>query len=172
MFTFPQLRELARTLRNRKVLSVFVDTSATGEGSSWREELQRALAGLDAMPPHLSRAEGTARALCMAHLWTALEGMRGVPGRPAWVAYVTTDDVVAAGPVPARLETGAFWQNGVVVAPLLSEVAAPGVVALADIVAEEVAEYPNAAVAGTRAPLRYPLANSPNAGRSSQAAPA
>lgn len=127
MFAFAQLRELERRLRNRKVLSVFVDTSDTDptKGSTWRDELNRALLRLDAMPPYVSSGERTARELCIAHLRTALEGMRGAPGRPAWVAYVTTDDVVAAGPVRARLDTGVFWQTGIVVTPFRFARASP-----------------------------------------------
>lgn len=119
MFTFAQLRELQARLRNRKVLSVFVNMSVTTADTTWRAELNRALARLDAKPPHLPSGERTALDLCIAHLRTALEGIRGSPGEPGWVAYATTDDVVAAGPVRAQLETEAFWQNGIVVRPIM-----------------------------------------------------
>jgi hypothetical protein len=116
MLAFAELGQLERRLRSRKVLSVFVDTSAPEDGSAWRVKLDRALARLDATS--LSSGDRTARELCMAHLRTALEGRREAPGRPGWVAYVTTDDVVAAEPVPVAVETGVFWDNGIVVGPL------------------------------------------------------
>lgn len=127
MFTFAQLRELERRLRNRKVLSVFVDMSVTTAETTWRAEFNRALVRLDAKPPHLPSGERTALDLCIAHLCTALEGMRGTPGEPGWVAFVTTDDVVAAGRVRAHLETEAFWRNGIVVRPLMTAFVKPRV---------------------------------------------
>lgn len=171
MFAFAQLRELERRLRHRKVLSVFVDTSDTDrkKGSAWRDELNRALLRLDAMPPYVSSGERTARELCMAHLRTALEGMRGAPGRPAWVAYVTTDDVVAAGPVRARLDTGVVWQTGIVVTPFRSARAKPRAVALADVWSPQVADRPREAVSGIAATLPSSLVGSSNAGTSSHA---
>lgn len=118
MFTYAQLRELERQLKNRKVLSVFIDTSSAAAGPAWRMELNRALARLEATPPRLPEGERTARELCVGHLRAALEGMRETPGRPGWAAYVTTDDVVAAGPVRDRVETKVCWQNGIVVRPM------------------------------------------------------
>ena len=170
MFTFAQLRELERRLRNRKVLSVFVDTSDTGStrSSTWRDELNRALFRLDGMR-YVSSGERTARELCMAHLRTALEGMHGTPGRPAWVAYVTTDDVVAAGPVRARLDTGVFWQTGIVVTPFRSARAKPRAVALADVASPQAAGRPREAVSGIAATLPSSLVGSSNAGVSSHA---
>ena len=123
MFTYGQLRELEHQLKNRKVLSVFIDTSSAAAGTAWRMALNRALARLEATPPRLPEGERTARELCVAHLRAAVEGMRETPGRPGWVAYVTTDDVVAMGPVRDRVETKVFWQNGIVVRPMAG---APG----------------------------------------------
>lgn len=119
MLAFTQLHEVQRRLQKRKVLSVFVDTSGPADGPSWRAKLDRALANLDATPPRLSNGERTARDLCVAHLRTALESLRGTPGEPGWVAYVTTDDVVAAWPLHRPVETAVFWQSGIVMAPLL-----------------------------------------------------
>ena len=59
----------------------------------------------------------------MAHLRTTLEGIREAPEAPGWVAYVTTDDVVAGYPVDTRVETAVFWQAGIVTAPLLEATA-------------------------------------------------
>jgi hypothetical protein len=143
MLTFAALRDLERRLQNRKVLSVFVDTSAIQPPRrfGWREQLNRALARLEVTVPSCSSGERTARELCMAHLRTLLEGMRALPEGPGWVAYVTTDDVIASGAVRASLETSAFWQNGIVVAPLLSTVAAPRAIPFADVVSAAPEEW-------------------------------
>jgi hypothetical protein len=156
MITFGELRDLGRRLQNRKVLSVFVDTSAIASAKrfGWREELNRALARLEVTPPQLSSGERTARELCMAHLRTLLEGMRALPDGPGWVAYATTDDVVAAGPVRARLETAAFWEDGIVVAPLLATVTNSRAVPLADIVSEETVQRLGEDARATRLTLR------------------
>jgi hypothetical protein len=116
---FAELHDLQRRLRNRKVLSVFVDTSGTADGPSWRAKVERVLARLDATPPQLPSGERTARTLCMAHLRTFLESIRDTPRERGWFAYVTTDDVVTASPLDSQLETAAFWQTGIVMAPLL-----------------------------------------------------
>lgn len=117
---FAELHDLQRRLRNRKVLSVFIDTAGTADGPSWRVKVERVLARLDATPPQLPSGERTARALCMAHLRTFLECIRDTPKERGWYAYVTTDDVVAASPIDGQLETAAFWQTGLVMAPLLN----------------------------------------------------
>jgi hypothetical protein len=155
------------------VLSVFVDTSDADptNGSTWRDELNGALRRLDATPPHVSSGERTARELCMAHLRTALEGMRGAPGRPAWVAYVTTDDVVAAGPVRAHLDTGVFWQTGIVVTPLRSARANPRGVTLADVASAQVADRPRETGSNIAATPRPPVAGFSNAGTSHATSP-
>ena len=119
MLAFTELHDVQRRLQSRKVLSVFVDTSGAADSRSWRAKLDRALARLDARPPQLPSGERTARELCVAHLRTALESLRGTPGEPGWVAYVTTDDVVAAWPLHTPVETAVFWQRGIVMAPLL-----------------------------------------------------
>jgi hypothetical protein len=131
MVGFGELRELERRLRNRKVLTVFVDASVA-DRAAWRAELNRALFRLEAASPHLSAGERTARELCIAHLRTLLEGGRGAPGWPAWVAFVTTDDVVASGPVRARVATSVFWQTGIVVRPLRAGPTYRSVATLAD----------------------------------------
>lgn len=123
MLAFAELHEIQRRLRNRKVLSVFVDTRGTADGPSWRRGLDQALARLEVTAPYLPRGEHTARGLCVAHLRTTLESIREAPKEPGWVAYVTTDDVVAASPVDTPVETTVCWQIGIVIAPLLAAAA-------------------------------------------------
>jgi hypothetical protein len=123
MFDFAEVRDLERRLQNRKVLSVFVDTRETADGPSWRRKLDRALARLEATGPCPSSGDRTARELCMGHLRTTLEGIREAPEAPGWIAYVTTDDVVAGYPVDTRVETAVFWQTGIVTAPVLDATA-------------------------------------------------
>lgn len=125
MVAFAELHEIQRRLCNRRVLSVFIDTAGTADGPSWRAKLDRTLARLDATAPPLPSGERTARELCMAHLRTALEGIRGKPQEPGWVAYVTTDDVVAACPLDTRVETAVFWRTGIVMTPLLETAKRP-----------------------------------------------
>ncbi|HEX6050563.1 MAG TPA: hypothetical protein VFZ21_14890, partial [Gemmatimonadaceae bacterium] len=120
MLTLAEILEMERALRGRRVLSVLVDTSAMDPASRarWRTDLACALARLHAEAVRLPPGDRTALELCLAHLHTELEAMRWNPGGPAWVAYATTDDVILCGPVRARVQTGAFWQRGMVVAPL------------------------------------------------------
>lgn len=133
MLTTTQLRALERDLRHRTVLSVFIDTSAIdlARRDNWRLEAYRALARLNGALLHGSPGERTARELCVGHLATLLETMREIPRGASWVAYVTTDDVVAHGPVRARLDTRVFWRKGAVIAPLLPALTEPPVVAVA-----------------------------------------
>lgn len=133
MLTTTQLRALERGLRTRKVLSIFIDTSAPDlhRRQNWRTEAYRALARLDGALLHSPPGERTARELCVAHLSTLLETIRDTPRAPGWVAYVTTDDVVAHGPVRERIDTRVFWRAGAVIAPLLPALTEPPVVAVA-----------------------------------------
>jgi hypothetical protein len=123
MLTLTQVLGMERALRGQRVLSVFVDTSGTDSGtrSKWRTELDRAFARVLADAWRSTDGERTALELCLAHVRTAVEAAHGAPGRPGWVAYATTDDVVLAGAVRSPLETTAFWRRGLVVAPLLPD---------------------------------------------------
>lgn len=125
MLTSEEIQEMERALRGRRVLSVLVDTSgANGAGrSKWRTDLARALARLRAEAARMSPGDRTALELCLAHLHTELESIRWNPSGPSWVAYATTDDVILCGPARARVQTGAFWQLGMVVKPLYAPVA-------------------------------------------------
>jgi hypothetical protein len=103
------------------VLSVFIDTSDAGTPTKWRTELDRAFARLLAEASRSTDGDRTALELCLAHVRTALEAAHGAPGRPGWVAYATTHDVILEGTVRSPLETKAFWRRGLVVAPLLPD---------------------------------------------------
>jgi hypothetical protein len=76
------------------------------------------------------------------------------------VAYATTDDVVATGPVRARLETAAFWEDGIIVSPLLATVTKSRAVPLADIVSEETVQRLGEDPRATRLTLRPPRVDS------------
>lgn len=125
MLSLGEILDMERALRGRRVLSVFVDTSATDPAarSRWRTDLAQALARLHAEASRLTPGERTALELSLAHLRTELDSMRWAPAGPGWVAYATTDDVVLCGPVRARLQTAALWQPGLVVGPLETPVA-------------------------------------------------
>ena len=128
MLTSEEIQEMERALRGRRVLSVLVDTWGTNAAarSKWRTDLARALARLRAEAVRLSPGDRTALELCLAHLHTKLESIRWKPSGPAWVAYATTDDVILCGPVRARVQTGAFWQLGMVVKPRHAPIAGIG----------------------------------------------
>lgn len=121
MLTLTQVLGMERAVRGQRVLSVFIDTSDAGTPTKWRTELDRAFARLLAEASRSTDGDRTALELCFAHVRTALEAARGAPGRPGWVAYATTHDVILEGTVRSPLETKAFWRRGLVVAPLLPE---------------------------------------------------
>lgn len=125
MLAFTELNEVQRRLQWRRVLSVFIDTAGTADGPPWRAKLDRALARLEATAPYPPSGECTARELCTAHLRTTLRGIQGTPKEPGWVAYVTTDGVVAAFPLDTRIETAVFWQTGIVITPVLETAKRP-----------------------------------------------
>ena len=131
MLALAQLLGLERSLRGRRVLSVFVDTTVTDPASrwGWRSQLDRAFARLQSDAGGLQPGDRTALELCLAHVRTALQGARGTPGRPAWVAYATTDDVVLAEAVRTPVKTRVYWQHGMVIAPLLAQGAVAGAAA-------------------------------------------
>lgn len=128
MLALAQLLGLERSLRGRRVLSVFVDTTVTDPASrsGWRAQLDRAFARLQSDAGGMRPGDRTALELCLAHVRTALQGARGAPGRPGWVAYATTDDVVLAEAVRTPVKTRVYWQHGMVIAPLLAQGAVAG----------------------------------------------
>jgi hypothetical protein len=133
MLTATRLRALSNTLRDRKVLSVFIDLAANEaeyDHRDWRYDVHRAVARLRSSTC-LEPRERTARDLAVAHLLSLVETMREPPQGPAWVAYATTDDVVAHGTVRTRVVTLASWRDGPMIGPLLPALVDPAVVAVA-----------------------------------------
>jgi hypothetical protein len=118
MLDHAKLMELYRELRDRKVLSVYLDADQhdPAERNKWRTRLEhdvtrmaRELNGNDAERGDFERA------------WTLLKGeLEGfktfLPDR-GWVGFATPDRVWYAEHVPVPMPDGVYWEDGLRAAP-------------------------------------------------------
>jgi hypothetical protein len=114
MLTFTALTDLWSTLRNRTVLSVYINGEAhdPAKRRRWRMDLRHSLDDIAVWlkgSPHSDReAFAKSRRLLEEEL-AAYEGALGVPG---WAGFITTDGVVHSDAVAAPVPTMAVWSTG------------------------------------------------------------
>jgi hypothetical protein len=136
MLTQTQLVALHRSLRGERVLSVYVDGTASDPAiqRSWRMQLHHGLTDLRTWlegSPHDEREQFER---CVGLLDAALAGFRGGIGAPGWVAFIAADGVRHAQQLPAPVPTLAVWSTGVCIAPYMRALkqSRPVFVAVAD----------------------------------------
>lgn len=136
MLTRAQLMERERSLRDMKVLSVYVTgwSDDPARRDAWRIELKNALAERREGLRKASHTEREAFDACVGRLWEHLGGVAGVLGDPGWVGFVTTEGVRHAEAVPLTLPTRVDWGEGIQLAPYvrLFKQTVPAVLAVVD----------------------------------------
>ena len=121
MFTYTQLVALHRDLANARVLSVYIDGSASdpAEQRSWRVQLDHGLVNLRRWLEGSSHAEREEFEQCVGRLDAALAGFSGGIRAPGWAAFITSDRVYDAERLPAPAPTLAVWSTGPCLAPYM-----------------------------------------------------
>jgi hypothetical protein len=145
MLTYTQLVALHRSLRDERVLSVYLHGAADDPAARlvWRRELDRSLKDLRhwlAGSPHEER-EGFER--CVTLLEERLAPFAAGLAAPGWVAFITADTVHLAEGLPVPMPTRAIWSTGVCAAPYIRalEVTRPVIVAVVDARAARIYRY-------------------------------
>jgi hypothetical protein len=121
MLTYTQLVALHRALSNKRVLSVYLDGSASDPAKqrSWRVQLDQSLADLRRWLDDSSHAEREEFEQCVHRLDTALAGFSAGIGAPGWAAFITADRIHDAQRLPAPAPTLAVWSTGPCIAPYM-----------------------------------------------------
>ena len=136
MLTYPELVRLERSLRASRVLTVYLDGSASDRAPSrdWRAELDRALGDLRARIGGSAREEREQFSTCVRLVEQQLAPLSRGVGAPGWAAFVTPSGVRYAERVAARMPTMVTWATGACVSPYLHALkeSRPVVVAVMD----------------------------------------
>ncbi|HEU5185230.1 MAG TPA: hypothetical protein VFU01_11715 [Gemmatimonadaceae bacterium] len=145
MLTTSQLVSLERSLRDKRVLSVYLDGTAKdpAQQRAWRKQLDHSLDDLRSWLAGSSRAERDELEQCLRLLDERLASFTANVGAPGWAAFITADAVHEASPLPVPMPTQAVWSTGAAVAPYfraLKELR-PVVLAVADATHADVYRY-------------------------------
>ncbi|MHB1191810.1 MAG: baeRF10 domain-containing protein [Longimicrobiales bacterium] len=120
MLTRERLLELFQDLKDREVLSVYVDADQRdpAQRDTWRVHLEGEISRLRRSLEHANDADlasfDTAWALVSHELKT---GEHASMSKRGWVAFATPDRIWHAGGVPAHMPSLVAWQRGIRAAP-------------------------------------------------------
>ena len=119
--TLAQLAGLHRSLRNERVLTVYIDGTAADPAvqRSWRTQLENALKDVRDWMSDSQRNEREAFQRCDATLDELLSQFRAGLTSPGWVAFITADGVAENHQLPVAVPTLAVWSTGPAIAPYM-----------------------------------------------------
>ncbi len=121
MLTHTHLVALHRSLRDERVLSIYVDGRATDPATqrSWRMQLHHGLTDLRTWLEGSSHEEREQFERCVRMLDATLVRFSVGIGAPGWSAFITPDGVQDAQRLPAPVPTLAVWSTGPCLAPYM-----------------------------------------------------
>ena len=98
MFTHAELLAMNRALRTTRVLSLYVDFTATDPAvqRAWRIQLERTLSEVERMVAGAPREERVQFEQCLNVAREILSALDSSVGSPGWAAFITADGVRAA----------------------------------------------------------------------------
>ena len=119
MLTQPELVALARSLRDERVLSVYLDGSTVDPKARrvWRLELDHQLKNIRQNIQGTSHSERTLFDDCVTQLEKELVRFDGALGAPGWAGFITAEGAKYAELLPVPMPTVASWRKGPRVAP-------------------------------------------------------
>ena len=121
MLTREALAELSDSLRERRVLSIYLDGRVTDPATrlAWRTLLARSLSALRAKTAEEDPEERSDLDRCVASLEQQLTSVDGALSTPGFVGFITTDGVALAESLPVAMPNVARWQRGPWISPYL-----------------------------------------------------
>lgn len=136
MLTRDALVELKNSLRDRKVLSVYVngDEPDPAKRRRWRVDLRNSLNEIETSLKDSSHIEREDFATCRRALLERFDATPAIYRTPGWAAFLTADGVFHAGQVPAGVPTIAAWSVGPCLTPYIKALKEvhPVIVVIAD----------------------------------------
>jgi hypothetical protein len=144
MLTRTQLAELYRSLGAERVLSVYIDGTATDPAQRlWRLQLDNSLTDLRTWlegSPHVEREQFNR---CVERLKENIGSLPFGIGAPGWAAFITKDGIRDAHQLPVPVSTLAVWSTGPCLAPYMRALkeSRPVVVAVTDATKADLYQY-------------------------------
>jgi hypothetical protein len=136
MLTHAQIVTLYRSLRDQRVLSIYIDGTAADPAiqRAWRLQLEHGLKDVRVWLDDAPRDERESFERCARLLEGELASFNASVGAPGWVAFITADGTHDAHPLPVPVPTLAVWSTGLCVAPYMRALqeTRPVVVAVVD----------------------------------------
>jgi len=136
MLTYPQLVALERSLRDERVLSVYLHGAADDPATrhTWRTDLDRSLRDLRRWLAGSSHDEREAFERCVTLLDELLAPYAAGLSSPGWAGFITDGVVQDAEQLPVPMPTMAIWSTGMCVSPYIRalKVTRPVIVAVVD----------------------------------------
>jgi hypothetical protein len=136
MLTHAQLVTLERSLRDERVLSVYLHGGADDPAArlTWRTDLERSLRDLRRWLVGSSHEEREAFERCVKLLHEMLAPYAAGLSSPGWAAFITDGMVQDAERLPVPMPTMAIWSTGMCVAPYIRalKVTRPLILAVVD----------------------------------------
>ena len=136
MMTFPQLVTLERSLRDERVLSVYLHGAADDPAVRlvWRTELDRSLRDIRRWllgSPHEEREKFERSVETLGAMLAPYTAGLAAPG---WAGFITGETVHDAERLPVPMPTMAIWSTGMCVAPYIRalKVTRPVIVSVVD----------------------------------------
>jgi len=146
MLTYSQLVALERSLRDERVLSVYLRGGAADPATrrAWRTDLDRSLRDLRRWLAGSSHDEREAFDRCVAILDELLAPYASGLSSPGWAAFITDGTVQDAERLPVPMPTMAIWSTGICAAPYIRalKVARPVIVAVVDARLARIYRFP------------------------------
>src|SRR5450756_672943 len=121
MLNFSQLVALEHSLRGTRVLSVYLDGTASdpAQQRAWRVQLDHSLDDLRVWLTGSPHAEREDFEQCVRLLDHELEAFTGNVEAHGWAAFITADRLHEASPLPVTMPTQAVWSTGISMAPYM-----------------------------------------------------
>ena len=145
MLTYAQLTALDRSLRDERVLSVYLHGAADDPAARlvWRRELDKSLRDLRRWLTGAPHDEREQFEQCVTHLERRLAPYAKGLASPGWVGFITSEMVHDSEELPVPMTTMAIWSTGLCAAPYIRalKVTRPVIVAVADATAVRLYRY-------------------------------
>lgn len=121
MLTYQGLVDLERALRDKTVLSVYVngENSDPATRDRWRADLRHSFDDIESWLRESSHAERENFAACRDAALKELAGFVPNLGERGWTGFFTADGPYHLGTVPVAIPTMAAWSTGACVAPYI-----------------------------------------------------
>lgn len=136
VLTNSELAELVHSLRDERVLSIYIDGTAEDFAAppKYHLDLEHSLKDLRKWLADSSHAEREGFEQCVRLLEERLPPTAGAIRSRGWVAFITRDSVRYAEHLPLVMSTLAVWSTGPAIAPYMRALkqVVPVVVAIAD----------------------------------------